>query len=286
MKKFKTIFYFALMAVFSLSFVACSDDDDDNKLPVTGENQLPSNIVRKYTPDGNANNIDTETEQYTYDSKNRVTEIISTYSSSTDSKKNSKKKLTISYLSDGKVEKMTYTPLSGEGDKTPFSTLYSYNGNEIEVKTTAGLVVETIWIDDNGRITKNEVASDAANPARSVPPTTTVISYQYDANGNITSETYENSNYIYKYTYDTSKKGMFVAVKSPQWLLVTLTNRIADYKNSPTQLSDGTAENMAVVGNFTYTYNSDNYPTEQTFTPTDSDNKYKGTTTIQYVNAK
>jgi LVIVD repeat. len=273
------------MAAISFSFIACSDDDDDTPT-ATGEHQLPSTTIRKYTPDGNENNINTETEQYTYDSNNRITEIISTFLSSTDKQKNAMKKITISYLSDGKVEKMTYTPLTGEGDKAPITSLYSYNGNEIEVKTTAGVVVETIWIDDNGRITKSETASDAANSARSVTPTTTVISYQYDANGNITSQTYDNTGYIYKCTYDTSKKGMFAAVKSPQWLLVSLTSRISDYKNSPTQISDGTADNITVSGNYTYICNSDNYPIEQTFTPTDSDNKYKGTTTIQYINAK
>lgn len=284
----KTLLCIAL-AMCAISFASCSSSNDDDDTPpppppVTSEKQLPRTITRTHTPDGGQNPTETETIQYSYDSQNRVTQISNSLNSSGSTGGISQYNRAISYTPEGRVEKVEWT--SSTGYTEVVTHIYTYNGNEIEVKTSNDVLVEKIQIDNNGRVIRREQPADPGRSAYIVEPTSTIINYRYDSNGNITSEAYESSGYVASYTYDTSKKGIFAEVKSPQWLLVTLDTMITSFNNPATQKSEGeTGGIITVAGDYVYTFNSDNYPTEETYTSQRASNKFKSVITVEYIAA-
>jgi hypothetical protein len=278
MKKLENIMYFIFISLLVIIFISCDDDNETN-----GQNQLPSLIEKKQTQGDASTDIHTGTWAFSYDGNNRVTEIICS-STQSETQFELKWKYNIKYNEGGKVQEVVQTYLNENDSRGPITYTYEYDGNTIS-KKDGDILLETITIDSSERIILWEQAS-LASVTPSVPHTMT---YKYNDTGkNVREETDLSAEYVYKYAYDDTKKGIFYTVKSPQWLLVTLTGITNNYATPVKMQSEGKVNESALLkGNYGYTFNSDNYPTEQTYTPIDpelSKNGYE--IKINYIKAK
>ncbi|MDU1906284.1 MAG: hypothetical protein E6772_16060 [Dysgonomonas sp.] len=277
MKKLENIMYFIFISLLVIIFVSC--DDNDTK----GQNQLPSLIVKKQTQGGTSEAIQTNTWAFSYDNSNRVAEIICS-SVQSENQFEFKWKYNIKYSEDSKVQEVLQTYLNENDSRTPITYTYKYEGNTIQ-KRNEDILLETITIDSNERIVRWEQL-DPISESSSIPY---IMIYKYnDINNNVREETYLSSEYVYKYTYDDAKKGIFHTIKSPQWLLITLTGITNNYTSPVKTQSEGKVDESALLkGNYGYTFNSDNYPLEQIYTPIDPAlNKNGYEMKINYIKTK
>jgi hypothetical protein len=252
MNKIQQIFKYALIIGAMAAFTtACSDDD-------TTANFLPSVIKVK----GDYEQI------FSYDTQNRIIGI---------------------------------TENSGSG-KTPRESTITYNGDKVsEIVTNEGTYHITYYVTYEGNVVYLNIDPKKGKDGAAFVYTLengllmnieqnsgVVKTYVYDNKKNLTILTalYNKGvvDFVYNYTYDTTKSGIFINSATPNWVMVFLD---LDDLHSPNLISSN--KRTFYTNNYSeeLTYNWSDYkngfPTKRTVT---LDGNETTTATISYISKK
>lgn len=248
------ILVFLLSALFSSSFIACSDDDD-NSSPST-DKYIPTKIIYD----------DVEKLDYEYNDKNQIIKVI-------NEEGNSKAISIINYNEDGTPKKVVeqYIEYGEENREETVTIEYTYEAGKVLVKTTDATDIRNsvILIDEKGR--RKDYIDSYYNGMENI-----YTSYQlaYDANDNLISSLTNNvdadGNPLnngwraeVEYKYD-DKNNTAANVNGPHWFKSEYLGEALCGKNNITQErythSYNGEEPITNKVDYTYTYNDAGYP--------------------------
>lgn len=229
-----------------LMFTSCDKNDDNNPteegtVDVT-KIYLPSKIVS-----------DDYTTTYTYNNKGQVTKI--TESDGYEYTFTYNGNQLVEVVSIDEVYKTTYT-FTQSGTKLTLNMKGEFNG---QTQTDT----EELTLDSKGNLINDGY-----------------FTYSYDANGNITKMTSDDSEEV-KLTFD-AKNGIFKNLNLPKWVSTYILENQTNLVNNAVSINyedlDFPEDNF--TGTVKYDYNADNYPVKMEATSS-TDGTY--TQTIEYT---
>lgn len=209
-----------------LMFTSCDKNDDNNP---TEEGTV--DVTKMYLPSKIVS--DDYTTTYTYNNKGQVTKI--TESDGYEYTFTYNGNQLVEVVSIDEVYKTTYT-FTQSGTKLTLNIKGEFNG-QIQTDT------EELTLDSKGNLINDGY-----------------FTYSYDANGNITKMTSDDSEEV-KLTFD-AKNGIFKNLNLPKWvstyILENQTNLVNNAVSINYEDSDFPEDNF--TGTVKYDYNADNYP--------------------------
>lgn len=209
-----------------LMFTSCDKNDDNNP---TEEGTV--DVTKMYLPSKIVS--DDYTTTYTYNNKGQVTKI--TESDGYEYTFTYNGNQLVEVVSIDEVYKTTYT-FTQSGTKLTLNMKGEFNG---QTQTDT----EELTLDSKGNLINDGY-----------------FTYSYDANGNITKMTSDDSEEV-KLTFD-AKNGIFKNLNLPKWvstyILENQTNLVNNAVSINYEDSDFPEDNF--TGTVKYDYNADNYP--------------------------
>ena len=229
-----------------LMFTSCDKNDDNNP---TEEGTV--DVTKMYLPSKIVS--DDYTTTYTYNNKGQVTKI--TESDGYEYTFTYNGNQLVEVVSIDEVYKTTYT-FTQSGTKLTLNMKGEFNG---QTQTDT----EELTLDSKGNLINDGY-----------------FTYSYDANGNITKMTSDDSEEV-KLTFD-AKNGIFKNLNLPKWvstyILENQTNLVNNAVSINYEDSDFPEDNF--TGTVKYDYNADNYPVKMEAT---SSTEGTYTQTIEYT---
>ncbi|MFR9164890.1 MAG: hypothetical protein ACLVKO_01190 [Dysgonomonas sp.] len=249
----KGITCFILLCILILSS-ACSDEDDS--FSAVKSKHLPITIESN-------GDISSTSVHYTYDTQNRLTNILKKESFYDNSMDDSEIRIEIIYDEQGKISQMVRTLDTGDVNGLIQDTVsYYYHGLSIAVNQPSGATM--IEQDTKGNVVSYRYNPDTEKKSQKVY----FISenYKYDGYGNIIQSRIvdQNGKIIndIAYTYD-AYNGIFKDVNIPQWFLTTQIKEVLNYENNykEKKVIGNEGENLISVAS--YKYNNAGYPVSE-----------------------
>lgn len=245
----KKFYLKALVALVSLCFVSCSDDDTVS----TDVIYLPSTIVNKSLVEGNES---MSTLYFRYDKESRLTYIIQAAGKAAPENGDT---LSFSYDNQGRLSFVV------AGDTTRFT----YNGDKVFCTQMYNdeYYRDTLEVGSKGELLK-------------LYNTDQIYTYEYDVKGNLIKYTGKGTDesmaYISTLTYD-GKNGLFKNIKTPSWYFIREQGFPLCFINNTLQEVHGDG----CVDLFTCDYNDAGYPSN-----VEVNGNSKFLLTIEYVLVK
>lgn len=229
-----------------LMFTSCDKNDDNNP---TEEGTV--DVTKMYLPSKIVS--DDYTTTYTYNNKGQVTKI--TESDGYEYTFTYNGNQLVEVVSIDEVYKTTYT-FTQSGTKLTLNMKGEFNG---QTQTDT----EELTLDSKGNLINDGY-----------------FTYSYDANGNITKMTSDDSEEV-KLTFD-AKNGIFKNLNLPKWVSTYILENQTNLVNNAVSINyedlDFPEDNF--TGTVKYDYNADNYPVKMEATSS-TDGTY--TQTIEYT---